>query len=255
MAKLSAVILLTWVMVWPASAAYSADSQPCDTEYQQTMSLSPDKQVSAWRKIKTPCRQSQRYYVVGASIAQQLLQFNDALAFINEGLKHDGEYRIALQYSLADLYLTIGHNADKALPIAERLVKDYPDFIGGYWKKAHALLQTGAIAEAISVLEGSPNAEGTAQTQASLAVAYGVAGKDLECARAMQRAIRLDREQLGNVYAVSAAAYALVRLGHLPEAQDLLVRHLAIRPESTDNEEYRNASRFVQAAMVKSEKP
>jgi tetratricopeptide (TPR) repeat protein len=70
-----------------------------------------------------------------------------------------------------------------------------------------------------------------------------------ESALSMQRALRLDRDALSHTQSVVAAAYSLVALGHAPEADDLLTKHLTVQPDAAKDSYYQAAVDRIKAEL------
>lgn len=86
-----------------------------------------------------------------------------------------------------------------------------------------------------------------------LAIAYYKVDRPRDSAIAMQKALKINMDALEDTQAVCAVAYSLVAIGELAAADDdLLVKHLKVRPGASEVPAYQKASAFVAKEIQKS---
>ena len=163
-------------------------------------------------------------------------------AFVS-GLKLGGSEK-ELELGLCDVEFRLG-NLKASLELAKRLTAKYPEWSRGYSATAQVQLVNRDFDAAIANLEHANSLEPSSGAYQLLAMAYYQQKRPRDSARSMQQALKLNSGALRNTQAVCATANSLVQLGHVPEADELLKKHLQLKPEDATNRTFLDAERVV----------
>lgn len=224
-------------------AAFAAVSD--DAKYQDLAA-----KIAQWSSLEAQCGGTGQYELrLGAlyTLANKDQQAREALT---RGLRVKSEYDKDIRLSLFDLDLRQGRVAD-AEQGATALIAEFPQWRGGHRALGQVRLVQGRFEESVTELEAANTIEPSSGTYTLLTMAFYKLQRYRESAVSMQRALRLDRAALAHTQAVVAAAYSLVALGHVPEADDLLKQHASVQPNSAKDRSYSAAVSRVQAEIAK----
>lgn len=128
---------------------------------------------------------------------------------------------------------------------ANKLIKEYSDWYGGYISLGQVKLVNEEYVDAIKYLTKSIQLNEVPSAYILLVIAYFNLEDYRQSAISMQKAVKLDIDSLSHTQAVCAASYSLVELGHKAEAKDLLVKHLKVNPEAANSIEYKKAVSII----------
>lgn len=128
---------------------------------------------------------------------------------------------------------------------ANKLIKEFPDWYGGYISLGQVKLVNEEYVEATKYLTKSIELQEVPSAYILLVIAYFNLSDYRQSALSMQKAVRLDIDSLSHTQAVCAASYSLVELGHKVEAKDLLVKHLKVNPDAANSAEYKKTVSLI----------
>lgn len=203
--------------------------------------------IERWKALAPQCSGTGEYELRLGALYTLANRDTEARKTLTRALTLKTDYLRDIKLSLFDLDLRSG-----ALQVAEKraleLVSEFPKWRGGHRALGQVRLVQGRFEESISELEEANAIEPASGTYTALTMAYYKKDLYLESAQSMQRALRLDRAALEHTQAVVAAAYSLVALGHVSEAQDLLDKHKSVQPQAGDDPFYARAIETIREA-------
>jgi tetratricopeptide (TPR) repeat protein len=234
-----------------ARAAETAIATPpawCESQFISLMEDSKanpaaSDKVRLWTALRPACGTTPLYQSRLGGLYVEAGDLGAARAAFKLGLKRKGSEK-ELQLGIADVDFRQG-KLDESLTRAKQLITTNPQWWGGYSAVAQVQLVRHHFDDAIGNLEHANALQPSSGVYQLLAMAYYQQQRPRESALAMQKALKLDRSALRNTQAVCAAAYSLVQLGHVAEADELLKKHLLIRPEAAHNPTYKAATTLV----------
>jgi tetratricopeptide (TPR) repeat protein len=244
--------LLHFVVLRLAISIFSRSARAdCDAEFVALKAGGNRSDLSSrierWKALASQCSGTGQYELRLGALYTLANRDAEAREALTRALTLKTDYLRDIKLSLFDLDLRSG-----ALQVAEKraleLVSEFPEWRGGHSALGKMRLVQGRFEESISELEEANAIEPASGTYTLLTMAYYKKNLYLESARSMQRALRLDRAALEHAQAVVAAAYSLVALGHVPEAQDLLEKHKSVQPRAADDPFYARAVETVREA-------
>jgi len=244
-------------VVWGTFAMNSVEAMAsttakvdCDAEFVRIME---DAQQYPDARSKTNRLESLGSQCEGTGIYESRLgglyseqgRYDDARKVLLSGLGRETQYNKQIRIALFDVEFRQQH-LPKAEAEALALIKDFPDWVGGYGALGQVRLVQHRFQEGIEDLERANSLEPTSGAYTLLAMAYYQVDRPRDSAIAMQKALRIDKDALAHTQAVCATAYSLVALGHLPEAEDLLAKHLKVQPKAVNDPTYQAASALIE---------
>jgi len=203
----------------------------------------PERQLDRWKALKPKCDGNATYQLRLGGFNVEAGHLDEARIAFESGLKLGGSEK-ELRLGLSDVEFRQGH-LEAAWALASGLIDAHPDWAPGYSAAAQVQLVRHQFDEAIHNLEHANTLTPGSGAFQLLAMAYYQQRRPREAAAAMQRALKLDRSALKNTQAVCATAFSLVQLGHVPEADQLLKRHVLLRPSAADVPQFKEATTLV----------
>lgn len=219
-----------------------------DAEYQDHSA-----RIARWKSLESECGGNGQYELRLGALYTLANRDEEAREVLARGLRIKSEYAKDIRLSLFDLDLRSGRLAE-AEREANALIAEYPQWRGGHRALGQVRLVQQRFDDSVAELEAANAIEASSGSNALLAIAYYKLHRYRESALSMQRALRLDRSSLANTSAVVAAAYSLVALGHVPEADDLLKNHKTVHPSASEDASYVAAVKRVEAAVAEQSK-
>jgi len=236
-----------------AMARDQLPNAPCAADFAEVMdgprypALS-DK-IKGWEALASHCKDTGIYEARLGGLYTNAGRYEEARAVLKCGLALKSDYQQQLRLGLSDVDFRQG-KIDESATESLALIKDFPDWAGGYAGLGETRLVQHRFPEAIENLERANAMEPSSGAYILLTMAYYGAGRPRESAMAMQKALRLNRSALENTEAVCAAAYSLVLLGYLHEADDILTKHLKVRPGAASDREYQEAVAAIKKRLA-----
>ena len=232
----------------PIEGHSHSSGSDCEAQFRTLMedtreNSTAERKLEHWKSLAAQCG--------GTSICQLRLgglnveagRLSDAKMAFLAGLKNGGSEK-ELQLGICDVEFRLGH-LDASLALAKKITDSYPEWGSGYSATAQVQLVKREFDAAIANLEHANTLTPSSGAYQLLAMAYYQQKRPRESARSMQQALKIDRRALRNTQAVCATANSLVQLGHVPEADELLRKHLELRPEAATNKTFQDAERVV----------
>jgi tetratricopeptide (TPR) repeat protein len=250
-ATLALMVMTNSAPVMSGGVARQAD---CDKQFADLFEDSnehrtADGRLNRWKALAPKCGGTSIYQLRLGGLyvaAGQLHKAKNAFTLGQEKAGNDKELRLGI----ADVEFRSG-NLEASMAIARQLIVAYPNWPSGYSAVAQIQLVRHNFDDAISNLEHATSLGPTSGAFQLLAMAYFQQQRPRESALAMQRALKLDRGALRNTQAVCATANSLVQLGHVAEADELLKKHLALRPEVATNSTFMESQDVVRRHQPK----
>jgi tetratricopeptide (TPR) repeat protein len=233
----------------------SATSAACEKRYRammQDQSAFPGvlDRLRYWQSLEEECDEAAIYHLRLGGLLSEVGQLVEAKTAFETGLAKNSGSTKELAFGLADMLFRIG-NLDESLAVTEQLLRDHPEWFGGYSALGQIHLARGRYAEAVRTLETATGLEPDSAVYQLLALGYYQLDRPRDVARAMQIAMRLDQNAaLANTTAICATAYALLTLGFAREADDLLRRHTEVKPSALQNATFAAAAAAVREEMA-----
>jgi tetratricopeptide (TPR) repeat protein len=249
--NLRVIVPVLWgflTMTDPNVTIAAAKKLDCEAEFVQVMedvSRYPDLQSKIKRmEAMAQCKGTGIYESRLGEFYTQAGRYTEARDVIRSGLSRKSGYEKNLRLGLSGVDFHQG-NLSLAEDEARALIKNYPEWAGGYGALAEVQLVQQHFQDGIENLERANVLEPSSGAYTLLTMAYYKMNRPRDAAVAMQKALRLDRDALKHTQAVCATAYSLVALGHLPEAEELLVKHLTVQPGAANDPTYQAATALV----------
>ena len=210
--------------------------------------------ISRMEALASQCRGTGIYESRLGTFYSEAGRLEDARKLLLSGLTHNTAYSKELRLGLfyVDFRQEKMTDAEKQ---ASSLLSDFPTWAGSYNAIAQVQLLQGRFQEAVQNLEHANQLEADAGTYALLTMAYYKLGRPKDAVVAMQHALRLNRSLVGHTQAVCATVYSLVALGYIAEADDLLTKHLRVKPEAASDPTFIAASGLVASEKQKVREP
>ena len=233
-------------------ASTKADSHAraanCEAQFRSLMEdnkvdATAERKLTHWMSLATACGGTSLYQLRLGGLNVEAGRLSDAKAAFLSGLKMGGSEK-EIEFGICDVEFRLGH-LKTSLELANRLTAKYPEWSSGYSATAQVQLVERDFDAAIENLEHANSLEPSSGAYQLLAMAYYQQKRPRESARSMQQALKLNRGALRNTQAVCATANSLVQLGHVPEADELLKKHLELKPEDATNRTFLEAERVV----------
>jgi tetratricopeptide (TPR) repeat protein len=239
-------------MASPAIVMSANNAANCETEFvhlMQDASRYPDlaSRTKRLEQMGPQCKGTGIYEARLAHFYTEEGRYDEARDMVAQGLKAGSHADKELRLAQTTIEFRQGRLAD-AERHAVKLIEDFPNWNGGYLSLGETRLVQHRFQEGIEQLEHANALEPVAGAYTLLTMAYYQVGRPRDSAKAMQAALRLDIVSLKHTQAVCAAAYSLVSLGHVPEADDLLVKHARARPDAVNDSTYKAALHRVREA-------
>jgi tetratricopeptide (TPR) repeat protein len=251
------VALLVTTMVEGQQTAVSA---VCETRYQAMMENQTEfpgvaDRLRYWQGLDGVCGAAAIYHLRLGGLLSEVGQLAEAKVAFEAGLARNNGSEKELTFGLADMLFRLG-KLDESHALAEDLLADYADWYGGYSALGQIQLARGQYADGVKTLERATEFGADTAVYQLLALGYYALDRPRDVATAMQAALRLDRNAaLSNTPAVCATAYALLALGFPREADDLLWRHIEVKPSASGNETFVAASAAVKDEVARLQQP
>lgn len=230
------VFSLSLVLFTIATNIYAIEL--CDDEfsnlYKQEELSNIESKLNRWGALSEKCAGTGLYESRLGHLYYEAQQYEKSKTIIENGLKLKSEFDKELLFGLADTEAMLG-DLNTSLDIANQLVNQYGNWYGGYQILGRIYAHQQRFNLAIDAYEKSNSLEELAGTYSALVICYYHKNDHEKAITAMQKAIKLDNTQLAQRLAVPAAAYSLTELGYLDAAEDLLIQHQSVRPESKDD--------------------
>jgi arylsulfatase A-like enzyme/Flp pilus assembly protein TadD len=121
--------------------------------------------------------------------------------------------------------------SDSALTLLRDVIAKRPDFLAARMSAAAILGSTGRAVEAVALLQSTPGASSSAETQTQLGLAFEAAGNFAQAAQCLERAVRL-RE--GEVETLNSLGVVYTRLHRFNEARRLFRQILGSDPRAPE---------------------
>jgi tetratricopeptide (TPR) repeat protein len=229
----------------------------CNEEFsvmnQDKKYLEIGEKINYWESLSDKCSGSGLYELRLSQLYVEDKQNNKAKNIINDALKLKTDFDKNLLFNMAEIEASIG-NLDEALSISQSLINKYKEWAGGYYKVGMISTWKNDSIRAVKAFEKVNELEDNASSYSMLAYNYHNLKQHKEAIIAMQRAIKLDANELGNRVAVPATAYSLIELGYMDEAENLLMKHQAVRPESQHDSDFVKVAVYLQMKLDEAEK-
>lgn len=243
------LVLSLFVVAKPAEAAVSAgDKLNCEAEFVEIMEGSRytdlGSKIKRWEALRPQCARTGTYEANLGTLYTQAEKYEVAKKIVREGLAKKTNAEKDLRLVLYDIDARQGKLRESEAQ-ARSLIKDFPDWHGGYVALGETLLIHGRLYEGVDNLERANSLTPNLAAYKLLAIAYYKIGRPRDSAIAMQKAIKIHKGALKDTQAVCATAYSLVAIGEFAAADDLLVKHLRVQPTASNDPTYQKASAFV----------
>lgn len=246
------LVLCLFVAAKPAEASVSGGGKlDCEAEFVKVMEdsryIDLGNKIKRWKALAPQCAGTGIYESRLGTFYTQAKKYDAARKILNQGVAHKTGYEKELRLGLfaAQFRQEKPQELQELAAQAISLVKDFPEWAGGYGALAEVRLAQHRFQEGIDNLEHANSLTPNSGAYVLLAMAYYKVDRPRDSAIAMQKALKLDKEALKHTQAVCATAYSLVAMGELAAADDLLVKHLKVQPAASNDPTYQKTSTFV----------
>lgn len=220
----------------------------CEQQFEELIKvgdpLDAQDKVNRMEGLSSTCKGTGIYEARLAKLYSIAGQREKALKTLQKALRARLAYTKELKITLFDTLFVL-ERAGEAEKIAQELIKDYPSWHGGYLSMAQIALVGNNNKDAISYLEKAAELEESSNIYLLMVMAFYQEKRYRESALSMQKVLKLNRDSILHTQAVCSAAYSLVALGYLAEAEDLLTKHIEFTPKAKNDPMYKEAIEVI----------
>lgn len=259
----SVIISALVVLCLAAAAADARDTRPvkrtdaeratCDAEFERIAggdvhAAASADQIASWRALEPRCSGTGLYEARLVGLLTSSQQIDEARKVALAALERPLDSKRELLSGLANIDLQADNYA-LALDYADRLVKSYPEWSGGYVARGDIYLWQRKFASAVEAYEASYQREQRVDALAQLCIAYWGVSRFDDSARALRAALKADQNVMRYTGAIAAGAESLVKTGEVEIARQLLAMHAKLVPEARKDKYFLRSVKVVADAM------
>lgn len=229
----------------------------CDDEFSNLFNNKAytkiEEKIAYWEALNEQCGKTGLYEARLGQLYFDAKQYTKAKKINQYGITLDTQFQKELLYGLADSEAALG-NFEDAEEISEQVIEGYEDWAGGYLVYGKINFWQKNLLKSVAAFEMAVKLDEVASTYSMLAVNYHYLKEHEKVITAMQRALKLDENELKDRVAIPATASSLLKLGYIDEAEDLLLQHQRVRPESQDDPVFIKVALYLQKMLEQQEK-